>query len=122
MKELSKEGLWDECALAFNMALEKASRAYHWRYERIHQAKKQIRQLIENQPICIFCALPITEQEGACKKCANRALEDLSHQPEINLAHIDKLLRHFNGEVDDINREYVINWLQEAGVKIGRGK
>jgi len=50
MRELSKEELWDECALAFNMALEKASRAYHWRYERIHQAKKQIRQLIENQP------------------------------------------------------------------------
>jgi len=50
MKELSKEELWDECALAFNIALEKASRAYHWRYERIHQAKKQIRHLIENQP------------------------------------------------------------------------
>jgi len=39
----------------------------------------------------------------------------IENQPEINLAHIDKLLRHFNGEVDDINREYVIDWLQEAG-------
>jgi len=42
------------------------------------QAYQKIRQLIESQPICIFCALPITGKEGACGECANRALEDLS--------------------------------------------
>jgi len=46
------------------------------------QAYKQICQLIESQPICIFCALPITGQEGACGECANRALEDLTLLPK----------------------------------------
>jgi len=56
-------------------------------------AYQKICQLIENQPICIFCALPITEQEGACKKCANRALEDLSHRPKVDEEFIEKLKR-----------------------------
>jgi len=94
------------------------------------QAYEQICQLIENQPICIFCALPITGQEGACKKCANRALKDLSHQPEVDIIFIDKWvasiflsLEHYIQENDsnEANNQleaHLRELLQDAGVKI----
>jgi len=84
------------------------------------QAYQQIRQLIENQPICIFCALPITGQEGACEKCANRALEDLSHWPKVD----EEFIKHLAGEIFYTDwslsgyEDRIREMFKEAGVKI----
>jgi len=95
------------------------------------QAYRQIRQLIENQPICIFCALPITEQEGACKKCANRALEDLSHRPKVDEEFIEKWIDKLKIKVRQRwNDDYYVNpskedlkqMLKEAGIRIKEEK
>ena len=71
MKELNKEELlkW----------LEEIENIWSKWSKEIYQ---QIRQLIESQPICIFCSLPIIGKEGACGECANRALEDLTLLPK----------------------------------------
>jgi len=90
MKELSKEELIKWYKRIWKTRISFGDRVF---FEE-EQAYQQIRQLIENQPICIFCALPITEQEGACKKCANRALEDLSHQPKVDEEFIEKWAEH----------------------------
>jgi len=92
MKGLSKEELLKLLLDNWRQIYDKKEKILKLHDE---QAYQQIRQLIENQPICIFCALPITEQEGACKKCANRALEDLSHQPKVDEEFIEKWAEHF---------------------------
>jgi len=52
-------------------------------YMYVMKTKAEIRTLISKytqsrQPICIFCAMLIKDDEGACKSCANQAMEDLS--------------------------------------------
>jgi len=91
------------------------------------QAYQKIQQFIETQPICIFSALPITEQEGACKKCANRALEDLSHQPKVGEDFIEKWAEFFKPKYMPVAalRNYknsIKELLQKAGVKIKEEK
>ena len=46
MSKLNKEDLWDECALAFNSALQRAHDLYPYRWKRINQAREQIKELI----------------------------------------------------------------------------
>lgn len=51
MSKLNQEDLWDECALAFNSALQRAHDQYPYRWERINQAKEQIKEMIQKSEV-----------------------------------------------------------------------
>lgn len=77
---LSIDGLKDESKEELIEFMNRIFERYLYTFPKNLDSKrkfKMIISIIQSQPDCIFCGMPIQDDEGACKRCANQALEDL---------------------------------------------